>query len=234
MEIGRAVIFDLGDTLVEYEGIPLSWSEHYQDALKSLAEYLEAAPNKSQYKSASEVLSRFNTRKNPRENEFSFSEILDEVCRSLGLSGQDARCVLGAARAFFKVFRQRLSCFPEVHGCLTRLKKSGASIGVFTDVPYGMPRELVMEDIQYSGLSELVDVVLTSGDCGWRKPSKVTLESICEELGYMCRDAIYVGNERKDIEVALKSGCGSVLIDRAGSGADYGQDLTLPDLSELA
>jgi hypothetical protein len=31
----KALAFDLGDTLVEYEGLPLSWEAHYPEALAS-------------------------------------------------------------------------------------------------------------------------------------------------------------------------------------------------------
>ncbi len=35
----KAIAFDLGDTLVEYEGMPLSWVEHYPEALRNLAAF---------------------------------------------------------------------------------------------------------------------------------------------------------------------------------------------------
>ena len=233
MNVGRAVVFDLGDTLVEYEGIPLSWGEHYPEAIKCLAAHLELAPSDSQFDSASKALSRYNTRNYPRERECDFSEILYAIREGLGDDSGDEVCAIGAARAFFKIFRQRLCCFPEVSGSLGRLKKSGVLIGVFTDVPYGMPRELVIEDIESSGLLEFIDIVVTSGDCGWRKPSRRALESVCIELGCSSSDVMYVGNEAKDVEAASRFGCGSVLIDRLGSGVDYGQDFTIAAISEF-
>ena len=38
--IMKAVAFDLGDTLVEYAGLPPSWEAHYDAALKMLAEFI--------------------------------------------------------------------------------------------------------------------------------------------------------------------------------------------------
>src|SRR5436305_2474871 len=108
--------FDLGDTLVEYAGLPLSWEAHYPEALARLASVLEVRPTPAMMTAACSVLRKYNTRLTPRVTEVSFSEILPEL---LALwPGSAAADEAASAEAFFAVFRQRLRCFPEVASVL--------------------------------------------------------------------------------------------------------------------
>ena len=62
-----AIAFDLGDTLIEYEGLPLSWTEHYPDALGRLAEFLGSSPTAVQNADAANILGRYNTKHIPEK-----------------------------------------------------------------------------------------------------------------------------------------------------------------------
>ncbi len=227
----RALVFDLGDTLVEYEGLPLSWVDHYPQALARLAAFLGAAPDSAQIERGCALLRGFNTRLHPRVDEVAFSRILADLCASWSVPppGDEA----GAARAFFSPFRQRLRCFPDSRPALTALRSAGTTTGVLTDVPYGMPRSLVLEDISESGLDGLLDLVVTSGEVGQRKPAPAALAAVAARLGLGPGDFAYVGNERKDVTVAKAFGCRAILIDRSGSAPDWGQDETIATLAEL-
>lgn len=140
----KTLTFDLGDTLIEYEGLPLSWEEHYPAALKRLSLYCQHNAAESAVAKACDVLRRYNTRLHPRINEVRFEQIMDELIEALGCSPPQVGQF--AAQAFFSVFRQRLNCFPDTPPCLQKAKAAGMKVGVFTDVPYGMPKNLVVED----------------------------------------------------------------------------------------
>jgi putative hydrolase of the HAD superfamily len=227
----RAVAFYLGDTLVEYEGMPFSWEAHYPAALGHLATSLGISLRPEHVDRACAILRRYNTRLTPRETEVSFAAILDELLHAFDFPGPAAE--LPCATAFFRIFRQRLRCFPETIETLTALKQRGLKIGVFTDVPYGMPRELVLEDVSTASVTEYFDVLLTSRDVGLRKPAPATLRHLARALSCEPREMMYVGNEQKDMVVARACGCEAVLIDRANHGKDWGQDRTISLLSEL-
>ncbi len=227
----KVIAFDLGDTLVEYEGVPLSWETHYPEALADLASIFESAPSRRHFERASAVLRRYNTRIHPREKEVSFSSILHELL--LAFEHEQTVDELPSAAAFFRVFRQKLRCFPDTCPALSALRNRGIRIGVFTDVPYGMPRELFLEDVSRTELVGYADALVTSRDVGFRKPAPATLTFLAEALSCAPRDLVYVGNEKKDVEVARACGCLSVLIDRASHGLHWGQDRTIGLLSEL-
>jgi len=227
----KAVAFDLGDTLVEYEGVPLNWEAHYPEALENLALYIGVSPSPPQVAACCAILRRYNTRIHLREEEVSFAAILAELSRVFDVDAPSDE--LGCATAFFRIFRQRLRCFPETLEALSAMRKKQLKVAVFTDVPYGMPRELVVEDVRATAVGDSFDAVITSRDVGFRKPAPATLRSLAKVLSCELEEMIYVGNERKDVEVARTCGCQAVLIDRAKHGHDWGQDRTISLLSEI-
>src|SRR5690242_21376 len=107
----KCLAFDLGDTLVEYEGLPLSWETHYPEAIANLAQFLGVTVSPEQMDSCIAVLRSFNTRITPREIEITFSDILKIVSKVLALEG--AIDEMPCATAFFSFFRQRLRAFPD-------------------------------------------------------------------------------------------------------------------------
>jgi putative hydrolase of the HAD superfamily len=229
--------FDLGNTLLEYAGLPLSWEAHYDQALDVLASHLGRSLSPPARAQAAAILRRYNTRLNPRTEEVPFSNLLGDLAPALG-AGERTKdewvsAELGCARAFFSVFRQRLQPFPDALPLLQTLRQRGRRVGVFTDVPYGMPRDLVMEDIADAGLSSAIDVCLTSRDAGSRKPAAAALGALAAALDCPGGDFVYVGDERKDIEAAHAVGGRAILIDRAGADPRWGQDLTVRTLAEL-
>lgn len=226
-----AIAFDLGDTLIEYAGLPPSWAQHYGEALTVLARFLGVVPHPGQIGRASAVLRGYNTRLHPREREVSFAAILAELRPCFGVT--TAVDELACARAFFDIFRKRLRCFEDVRPALQGWKSRGRKLGVFTDSAYGMPRELVIEDIQTAGLEGFFHAVVTSVETGFRKPAAQTLQRVAQELDCTVRDMIYVGNEQKDIQAAKAAGCRSVLLDRADQRPSWGQDRTVKSLLEL-
>jgi putative hydrolase of the HAD superfamily len=223
--------FDLGDTLVEYAGLPLSWEEHYPAALAALARHCGFAATRDFLSSGIDVLRRHNTRLIPRVHEVAFRDILVELiaARAAPTELNEIEC----ARAFFAPFRQRLRCMPETGVALRTLRARGARIAVLTDVPYGMPRSLVEEDVQESGISDAIDLLATSRDVGFRKPDRRTLDYLMSRMNTEPGATVYVGNERKDVEAALASGCEAVLFDPRRQMPAWGQHRTIARLTEL-
>jgi putative hydrolase of the HAD superfamily len=227
----NAIGFDFGNTLMEYTGVPLNWEQHYPAALHELARFLGAHATSEQIDRGCAVLRRFNTRLNPREHEVSFATILAEVQACFGADGavdEDA-----CAAAFFRVFQQHLSAFADAAPALAKLRARDLRLGIFTDVPYGMPRSLVLQDVRDAGLEGAFDVLLTSRDAGHRKPAAAAIRALADSLGCGAANMAYVGDERKDVEAARNFGCTAILLDRQRHGVAWGQDRTIASLAEL-
>ncbi len=226
-----AAAFDLGDTLIEYEGVPLSWEAHYPDALAILASSFGRTISDHQIAAGSAVLRRYNTRLAPRIKEVPFFDILKELSEVLSFNTPLTES--SAAAAFFSVFQQRLRVFPDAASTQRGLRDRGLKTAVFTDVPYGMPRELLERDLAQTGLLDAIDRLITSRDVGFRKPSPLTLAAIAGALSSTPGQLTYLGNERKDIDASRAFGCRSVLIDRENRRPDWDQDHTISTLAQL-
>ncbi|MDB4989262.1 MAG: hypothetical protein JWN04_4440 [Myxococcaceae bacterium] len=225
-----AVVFDFGDTLAEYQGMTLNWSAHYERALLRVAEEcaLQLAPQ--QLGEATHVLTCYNTRSTPREHEVSAHVILAEV---LDVWGAPSELAAAAVRAFFDYFRSSLTAYADAAPALHRLRARGIPIGVLTDVAYGMPRSFIEEDLERAGLLPLIDHFLTSLDVGLRKPSPRGLSLLAQRFGCRPEQVAFVGNEPKDVELALRAGAVPVMLDRASVAQERAGVKKIGSLEEL-
>jgi len=230
MQSLKAIGFDLGETLIHYAGLPLNWQGLYGQALARVAEACGHPITEADIRVGEAILGRYNTRLHPRLQEVTAGHIFAEVLAAWGfptVGGCDQ-----VEDAFFGFFQQAYAAYPDTHPALQALQNQGIKVGVLTDAPYGMPRRFVERDL--APIAEHLDATLTSVEIGHRKPHPSGYLALAERLGVEPSDVAYVGNEEKDIVGANVAGMFSVLIDRTGSGADFGQKRTITSLRELA
>ncbi len=224
----KLVIFDLGETLIFYNDFPLDWSSHYETALKTVCNNLSIGFDETKIKTASSILYKYNTRVNPRTTEVSSDQIFLEIFREANI---DEVYLDSFIKEFFKYFQRKAEPEKTALELLTFLKQKNINIAVLTDVPYGMPKDLVMEDLK--PLNSYIDFVLTSVEAGTRKPSTAGHQMLLDRFDCKNSEAVYVGNEKKDIDMAKNAGVFSVLIDSDGKTPDWGQNKTISKLSDL-
>jgi len=225
----KAIGFDLGRTLIEYENVPLSWTKLYKEALTEVLVKCNSGVDDNKVAIGEEILSKYNTRINYREIEVSADTIFSEILVKWNL---DTEVYLTTAKkAFFKFFQRKVKLYDDTISTLKTLKERGIKIGILTDVPYGMDKNYVLMDID--GFKEYIDVILTSVEAGHRKPNKQGFIALSNELGVTPNEMIYVGDEEKDIIGSNDLGIYSVLIDKSNSCTDYGQKKTIKKLNEL-
>ena len=230
MQSLKAIGFDLGETLIHYAGLPLNWQSLYGQALKRVAEACGHPITEADIRVGEAILGRYNTRLHPRLHEVRADRIFGEV-----LAAWDLPTVGGCDQVedtFFGFFQQAYAVYPDTIPALQALQNQGVKVGVLTDAPYGMPRRFVERDL--APIAQYLDAALTSVEVGHRKPHPSGYLALAERLGVAPFDMAYVGNEEKDIVGANGARMFSVLIDRAGGGADFGQRRTVTSLKELA
>jgi putative hydrolase of the HAD superfamily len=225
----KAIGFDLGRTLVGYENIPLSWESLYEDALRNVLVKCELKADSNKIAMGKEILSKYNTRINYRENEVNSDLIFFEILDKWGINRNK---YLGISKAaFFKYFQQNVMLYEDTILTLQKLKEKDFKIGILTDVPYGMGKEYVLKDIEQ--FKEYVDVILTSVEVGYRKPNAKGYKELSSKLCVSESDMIFIGDESKDIIGANNAGMFSVLINRTNEVFNYGQKKTIKSLVEL-
>lgn len=225
----KAIGFDLGRTLVGDENIPLSWKSLYKEALIDALLKCNVNVDDNKIAIGEEVLLKYNTRTNYREIEVSSDVIFSEILVRWELNTEIYLATV--KEAFFSYFQRNVKLYEDTTSTLKSLKERGIKIGILTDVPYGMDKNLVLIDIDK--FKEYVDIVLTSVEVGYRKPNKQGFIQLSKELVVDSNEMIYVGDEEKDIIGANSLGIYSVLINRTNNDIKYGQKNTIKKLSEL-
>lgn len=74
----KAIGFDIGGTLVNYNK-PLNWSASYKDAIRFMCEKNNLEFTDERFEKAKEILTKYNTRVNPREEEVSSDTLFGEI-----------------------------------------------------------------------------------------------------------------------------------------------------------
>ena len=223
----RAVVFDIGQTLVHYP-IPLNWSALYRPAFEHIEQKLGLSLSESAYEHIGKTLAKYNTRINPREKEVPSDLIFTEILEGTGIP-----CELKEAvkNEFYHYFRCEARVYPEAEKVLAELSSRQVITATLSDVAYGMDNRYALEDIR--PLLEYIRYPYTSNDTGWRKPCGRALEILAEKMGVPAREIAFVGDEVKDVQCAKNAGAVSVLINRTGETKDYGQDYEIKDLQEI-
>lgn len=223
----KAVIFDIGQTLIEYNK-PLNWSQLYRPAFETIAEKMKYHFSEQQYQYAINVLTKYNTRVNPRDYEVSSTQIFTEIINGMHLPLENMEQM---KFHFYSFFRQEVSVFPEVEETLKEFCDKGILLGTLSDVAYGMDNAYALEDI--AALRKYIAYPLTSNDVGYRKPSIEGLKILADKMQVSSSEMVFVGDEEKDMICANNAGVYSVLINRDGAVKQYGQKKEIHSFREL-
>lgn len=113
--------------------------------------------------------------------------------------------------------KYRLALFEDVIPTLENLTDLGLVTGIITNIDRD-GNELV----DSLGLSDHLDVIVTSREVGYEKPSpRIFLEAL-KRAAVIAQDAIHVGDQpESDVNGAISVGITPVLIDRDGNHPDF-------------
>lgn len=223
----KAVIFDIGQTLVYYP-VPLNWSALYRPAFESIAKNRGLNITENEYEHIAKVLGKYNTRINPREVEVSSDTVFAEILSGTGIPSEYSEII---KNDFYSFFRRDIRIYPDAAETLQALRSKNILIGTLSDVAYGMDNSYALEDIK--PLLKYIDFPFTSNDAGYRKPSGKGLKMLAEKMQILTSEMIFAGDEQKDIKCAKNAGAVSVLVNRDGEEKQFGQDYTVKGLKEL-
>jgi putative hydrolase of the HAD superfamily len=199
----KAVLFDLGDTLV-YSNPEVTFqrilAQHGMS--KSIEEVKEALieGNKEFDITKHEGLSA---------NEFYKQWNIVEL-KHFGLKGLKARKLAESINTEWWKFAS-FHVFPEVEGALQRLKRAGFKLGIITG---GFEEDIEMI-VPKTGLDEYFDVKVGVDTTGKRKPHPRAFKYALKQLGVRPFEAVFVGdNFENDYVGAQKVGIVPVLVKR--------------------
>ena len=197
----KAVVFDLGGTLMEYKGMPLNWDEYYYRGFQNVNQLNELSLAEEDILNATKVLKEYNPRNCGREYEVAPERIFEEAT-----AGWKKKTSIGKIiDDFFSGMSLEACIFDYSAGIIKECKKKGLIVSCLTDLPNGMPDKMFRKSI--ITIDSLFDLYVSSQICGARKPNKKGLEYIADYFGIDVSDILFVGDEKKDENTALNAGC---------------------------
>ena len=197
----KAVVFDLGGTLMEYKGMPLNWDEYYYSGFQNVNKLNELSLTEEEILDATKILKDYNPRNCGREYEVAPTIIFDDAT-----SGWKKRPTIGKIiDDFFSGMFLEARIFDYSIRIINECKEKGYFVACLTDLPNGMPDKMFRKAIVT--IDSLFDLYVSSQTCGARKPNKKGLEYIADSFGIGVSEILFVGDEKKDEDSALNAGC---------------------------
>ena len=204
--------FNLGGTLMEYTGMPDSWTDYYKQGFEAIAQYYQCNISSPHIEKSVQILCSFNPRICYREEEYPPEYIFKTALEHWHKDIPIADC----ADRFYKGLQLKAEIYADTIPALITLKKQGYQIAALTDLPTAMPDELFKEDI--ARLLPYVDFYVSSLSCGFRKPNIRGLQMISEHYDIPITELVFIGDEEKDRKTAYNAGCHFIRISRKQKG----------------
>lgn len=205
----RAVLFDLGNTLVAYyvtADFPdvlrqclqactavLGWS---QDSERDRAMFIRAMGLNAE---------RPNCAVHPLDHRL--NELFGEYC------SLDDSMLAAVCEAFMKPIFGLARLDPDALPLLESLRQRDIKTAIVSNSPWGSSASAWRNELARHGLLERVDVSVFCGDVGWRKPNSAPFQRALELIQVAPADAIFVGDDpRWDVIGAQNAGLRPVLL----------------------
>ena len=193
----KVIAFDLGGTLMQYMGMPLSWVDFYHKGFENVIEKYQCNISKESVEKSLQILKNFNPRISYREMEYSPEYIFSKIFEHWNINTPIQDCI----ETFWNGLNLKAEIYPDTIDVLQTLKGKGYSIATLTDLPNGMPDELFKKDI--NDLLNYIDYYVSSAVAGYRKPNYKGLKMISDRFDIPLSQLIFVGDEEKDRQTAL-------------------------------
>lgn len=204
----KLIVFDLGGTLMQYEGMPYSWVEFYQQGFDAIIQKYNCNVSMEDIQKSVQILKDFNPRVSGREVEYSAEHIFSNALEHWNIDTPIKNCI----ETFWQGLKLSAKIYPDTIEVLKELKEKGYIIVTLTDLPNAMPDEIFKKDI--SELLSYFDYYVSSCVAGYRKPNCKGLQMISDKYGVPVTELVFVGDEEKDRKTACNANCKFVHIQR--------------------
>jgi FMN phosphatase YigB (HAD superfamily) len=208
----KAVVFDLGHTLIDYYS---NWEAPELEAIErsyklATENGCETAPD--QFRSdLRKMLLDGRVRKEKELVEIPLYQVLDMVFQRHGCDVTDEMLVEGM-EIFYRVLVEDRNLVPGTIEMLEMVQERGYTIGLVSDVAWGLPSDYPQRDMEFFHLTDYFDDMVFSTDIGLRKPHPKMFKIALSNLGADADRSIFVGNSLQcDVKGALGVGMTAVL-----------------------
>ena len=206
----RAVLFDLGDTLVSYYQ-PSDFMPTLRRSLDACLQVLGHAPLGGE---AWTDLIHQALELNQERADLAVWPLEERLRMLFGPYGSlDTELVERLAQAFLQPIFATAQVGHDALPVLLALKRRGVKTGIVSNTPWGSPGRVWRSELARHELLTAVDAVVFCQDVGWRKPHPTPFRRALELIGVAAKDAAFVGdNPVWDVEGAESAGLLPILL----------------------
>jgi putative hydrolase of the HAD superfamily len=211
----KAILFDLGSTLLEFENHP--WEELIRLGIEAVYDALHVhgavLPGRDLFSRT--FHDTYNTTWRVAEQslvEMEIRMLLEKTARGLGLALSDAE-MLSLVRVHYQPVASQVTMYADTIDTLVDVRGRGMKVGLVSNTIW--PGSLHREDLERFGIIGLFDHLLFSADVGIRKPHPQIFKTALEALQVAPHEAVFVGDRvPEDVAGAKRVGMRGVWKER--------------------
>ncbi len=209
MRVLRAVLFDYGRTLVEFDYPEAELLEAMGEALPLLG---PGAPDPETV--LHEVLLPLERELETfGEDEVDYLDVYEQAWRRAGVRAP-REVVYHVLDREQQVWDRHVRPLPDALSTLAALRARGLKTAIVSNAPF--PPEMMRRQMRGLGFLEAVDAVVLSAEVGRRKPAPELYHAGLQAVGVGAAEALYVGDRlSEDYEGPRRSGLQALLLSSA-------------------
>lgn len=208
----KAVIFDLGSTLIEYPST--DWEKLsvrcLGDARKWLARKGHKLPGEKEFLAAfAEVREEYRSIAEKTMKEWTVPQVVEGILKKHGIMVDES-----TAENFFDVYykpiQEKLYVYDDTESTLESIKQTGTTIGLISNTIF--PERTHLGELKRFGIDGYFDFTIFSSTFGLRKPHPDLFYKAANMAGQAPGDCVYIGDRfREDVEGPRGVGMKAVL-----------------------
>jgi putative hydrolase of the HAD superfamily len=205
----RAVLFDLGNTLVTYYAtaeFPSVLQRCLQECRDVLGWSQDAARDHAMFVRAMDL--------NAERPDGAVHALDERLSQLFGeYASLEDSTLAAVCEAFLKPIFDLARLDPDALSLLESIRQRGIKAAIVSNTPWGSSASVWRKELARHGLLERVDASVFCGDVGWRKPNPAPFQRALELIHVAPADAIFVGDDaRWDVIGAQNAGLRPVLL----------------------
>lgn len=233
----KAIIFDLGSTLIEYEQVP--WDDLGMDAVENGRKYLvtkgiDVGDNGAFLDQFNELKLRYRKLAAETLVEWTVEQLAVELFDKLGCD-HDEKLVRGFFDAYYEVVERQLYVYDDTVETLDRLKHRYPEMGLISNTIF--PDWVHEKELHRFGIEPYLNFKVFSSTFKLRKPHPDIFLNAVNQAGHAPSECVYIGDRYME-DVQGPKGIGMHAILKLKEGREYPDsmpevDRTITTLSEL-
>jgi putative hydrolase of the HAD superfamily len=194
----RAVVFDLGGTLVDWadweEGAPAKWALAYEAALRAARD--GELSSRDDFVSAMRAAEKAHWERVERERwSGPPTTLVSEGFRRLGIHASD-ELLLATLDGYARAVAGWSTVFPDSRATLHELRERGYRLGLLSNTWWAA--EWHNADLAAHGLAELLDEVVYTSDLPHSKPHPSVFAEVARRLAVDAAACVMIGDRQID------------------------------------